>query len=301
MAKAKNVKVEKKVELQSARHSELLFIWDAKMCNPNGDMEMDNAPRYDEADKKAVVSDVRIKRTIRDDLQNRCQEPIFVNNGETVQSAEVRFDDIKKNFVNCTEKEVFLSCLDNRLFGGIAPKSQIQVIGPVQFSWSKSLNRTETVSSQGTGAFGKDGNKNYTFRVDNYIPYGLFATYATINEMNAKKSGTTEDDVKKMINSLWNGTKNLNTRSKTGQKPRILIRVFQKDYHFIGLMDELVELKGNDSDSIRSFNEVELDFSALNKALLSKMVESVEVYYDISAEKIAKSIKCGSKVKHIEM
>ena len=48
-----------------AKHSEILFLWDAKMTNPNGDMLNDNAPRYDESDRKAVVSDVRVKRTRR--------------------------------------------------------------------------------------------------------------------------------------------------------------------------------------------------------------------------------------------
>lgn len=38
-----------------AKHSELLFIWDAKMTNPNGDMLNDNAPRFDETDRKAIV------------------------------------------------------------------------------------------------------------------------------------------------------------------------------------------------------------------------------------------------------
>ena len=81
-----------------ARHSEILFIWDATMCNPNGDMASDNAPRFDDVDEKAIVSDVRVKRTIRDDLQYRKKKLIYINNEEIVQrgqNAEDRFKQIK--------------------------------------------------------------------------------------------------------------------------------------------------------------------------------------------------------------
>ena len=40
-----------------AKQSEILFMWDARMCNPNGDMGADNSPRFDDVDEKAIVSD----------------------------------------------------------------------------------------------------------------------------------------------------------------------------------------------------------------------------------------------------
>ena len=267
-----------------AKHSEILFLWDAKMTNPNGDMLNDNAPRYDESDRKAIVSDVRVKRTIRDDLQYRKSQTIFVNNAEQVQSAETRFAEVKKILGESDDKKAFLSCIDNRLFGGVAPKSNIQIIGAVQFSWAKSLNETETIMSQGTGAFGKDGSANKTFRTDNYIPYGLFAMYGTINSLNATKSNTSEEDVAQMLDSMWQGTTLLNTRSKVGQKPRMLIRVIYKDAYMIGLLDELVKLDNKDSDQIRSIDECELNFTALARSLknMSQKIEKVVIFYDDS-------------------
>ena len=267
-----------------AKHSEILFLWDAKMTNPNGDMLNDNAPRYDESDRKAIVSDVRVKRTIRDDLQYRKSQTIFVNNAEQVQSAETRFAEVKKILGESDDKKAFLSCIDNRLFGGVAPKSNIQIIGAVQFSWAKSLNETETIMSQGTGAFGKDGSGNKTFRTGNYIPYGLFAMYGTINSLNATKSNTSEEDVAQMLDSMWQGTKLLNTRSKVGQKPRMLIRVIYKDAYMIGLLVELVKLDNAGSDQIRSINECELNFTALARSLknMSQKIEKVVIFYDDS-------------------
>ena len=46
--------------------SEFIFISGCKYCNPNGDPANDNCPRYDE--EHALISDVRIKRTARDEM-----------------------------------------------------------------------------------------------------------------------------------------------------------------------------------------------------------------------------------------
>ena len=52
-----------------------------------------------------------------------------------------------------------------------------------------------TILSQGTGTFSKDNSLNKTFRTDNYISYGLFAMYGTINSLNAAKSNASEEDL----------------------------------------------------------------------------------------------------------
>jgi len=295
-----------------AKQSELLFIWDAKMCNPNGDMSADNAPRYDEVDEKAIVSDVRIKRTIRDDLQYRKNELIFINNEEIVGKglkAEERFKQIKDANEGIEDLPVFLKCIDNRLFGGVAPKSGIQLVGTVQFSWTKSLNQTETVLKSGTGAFatkGKDGETKFTktFRADNYIPYGVFGMYGTVNRMQAEKANTQENDVTTMLDSLWMGTKFLNTRSKEGQKPRMLMRVIYKEesQYFIGLIDELVTLKNTNSKGIRRIDEVEFDFSklisALNKA--KNEIEIVKIVLDDSLTNYKDDLNKIQKIEFVD-
>jgi len=294
-----------------AKQSEILFIWDAKLCNPNGDMSADNAPRFDDVDEKAIVSDVRVKRTIRDDLQCRKNKEIFINNEKILEeglTAEGRFDQLKEGKEGIDEKEIFLKCIDNRLFGGVAPKSNIQLIGPVQFCWTKTLNKTETVLKSGTGAFateGADGEaKKKTFRADNYIPYGLFAMYGSINRMQAVRTTATEDDIRDMLDSLWFGTKLLNTRSKEGQKPRMLIRVIYKDSnkYFIGLLDELVKLENEDSSMIRNMEETKLNFNKLTKAFerAEEFIEKVEITFDSSMDEykgIFEKINLNDKVK----
>ena len=303
-------------------NSEFLFLWDAKMCNPNGDMLNDNAPRFDEIDNRAIVSDVRVKRTIRDDLQYRKDKLIFVNNAEEVQSAETRFKELnekdlsqlenelkalKKNKASKEEvlkkekeikilpRKIFLSCIDNRLYGGVAPKSGIQIIGAVQYSWAKTLNETETILSQGTGAFGQDEATMKTFRTDNYIPYGLFAMYGMVNKNNAKKSKVSEDDIDDMFNSMWMGTKLLNTRTKTGQKPRFLIKIVYKEdtNYMIGLIDELVKLNNENSETIRTFQECDINFNELIETIIDikDKIEKVVIVYDKTAQEYLEQFK----------
>ena len=296
-----------------AKQSELLFIWDAKMCNPNGDMSADNAPRFDEVDEKAIVSDVRVKRTIRDDLQYRKKELIFINNEEITSKglkAEERFNELKEKFKNdkFEAMPVFLKCIDNRLFGGVAPSSGIQLVGTVQFNWTKSLNKTETILKSGTGAFvntkeksPETGSYQKTFRADNYIPYGLFAMYGSVNRMQAEKATTTEDDIITMLDSLWMGTKFLNTRSKEGQKPRLMIRVIYRpdSKYFIGLLEELVTLKNEDTSMLRNIEDVDFDFNrlvnAINKA--ESQIEKVQIVLDESVVKFKDQL---DKIKSIE-
>lgn len=306
-----------------AKESEVLFVWDTRLSNPNGDMMSDNANRFDEIDEKAIVSDVRIKRTIRDYLQYHkgYKNNIFVNNDAILAgytnkedklesvTAENRFNQLKEQFENLEdEKDIFLSCIDNRLFGGVAPKSGLQLIGAIQFSWTKSLNKTETILSQGTGAFateakdGGDAKFTKTFRVDNYIPYAIFPTYGTINRANVKNCHTKEQDVIDMLEALWYGTKKLNTHTKMGQKPRLLLRVIYTDdsNYFIGLLDELVILKN--SEDIRSIDDAKFDFSQLIKTLNSanEFIDKVQIVLDIKMGKYKKELERIRDVEFVE-
>jgi CRISPR-associated protein Csh2 len=49
-----------------SNRSELLFLYDIENANPNGDPLNENRPRFDTESSTILVSDVRLKRTIRD-------------------------------------------------------------------------------------------------------------------------------------------------------------------------------------------------------------------------------------------
>ncbi|MCX6698416.1 MAG: type I CRISPR-associated protein Cas7, partial [Methanomicrobiales archaeon] len=61
-----------------SKRSELLFFYDVKDINPNGDPLDDNKPRIDEETMENLVSDVRLKRTVRDYLHDFKNQEIFI-------------------------------------------------------------------------------------------------------------------------------------------------------------------------------------------------------------------------------
>ena len=68
------------------KRSEILFLYDVQNNNPNGDPNDENKPRYDEESGRNLVTDVRLKRTIRDYLKDYKNQNIFVQ--EIVLTAE---------------------------------------------------------------------------------------------------------------------------------------------------------------------------------------------------------------------
>jgi CRISPR-associated protein Csh2 len=77
-------------------NADLLFLYEAKDTNPNGDPDGDNRPRMDYVGQRLLVSDVRIKRYVRDYLLNR-GEDIWVRTREDGShvDADGRLEELK--------------------------------------------------------------------------------------------------------------------------------------------------------------------------------------------------------------
>jgi CRISPR-associated protein Csh2 len=86
--------------MQTINHnSDFLFLYEAIQCNPNGDIDQENKPRMDYDNKINLVSDVRIKRYIRDYLKTTGAE-IFVDMvGENKVSPTTRLENIVKDIL----------------------------------------------------------------------------------------------------------------------------------------------------------------------------------------------------------
>jgi len=85
------------------KNKEFLFIYDAAMCNPNGDPDQENKPRMDRATRTNLVSDGRLKRYIRDyiiDSRKENDDDVFVRNinGRKL-SVEKRLHGVIMNYV----------------------------------------------------------------------------------------------------------------------------------------------------------------------------------------------------------
>ncbi len=270
---------------------EMLFLWDGENFNPNGDMLKDNAPRFDEASQKAEATDVRIKRTIRDFALMK-GENIFVKEYVSDKGivADCKAAAVMVGIDNSlSENEVIKQAqqfFDIRAFGTVMPLKKadkkgtdsINLTGAMQIGTSRTIHQTEVEYIKGTGAFASGDNKTQaTFRAESMLKYGMFATSAVVSPYNALKTGYSEDDYYKTLKYLWNGTQNLITRTKAGQKSRLLIDVKYKEDSdaFIGRCHNLVDTVGNNDIPELNYRGVE-DFS-IN---LSKLIKKIETLKD---------------------
>jgi len=77
-------------------NSDFLFLYEAVKCNPNGDPDMENKPRIDYETKTNLVTDLRIKRYIRDYFKFRGLQ-IFV---DTLAEKKVTSDKMLNTIIN---------------------------------------------------------------------------------------------------------------------------------------------------------------------------------------------------------
>ena len=169
----------------------------------------------------------------------------------------------------------------------------VQFTGPVQFRMSKSLHRVQIQHIKGTGAFASGSDKGAkTFREEDFLSYAIFATYGVFDNNNAKKTNFSEDDANVILSALWNGTKNLITRSKMGQTPRFMLIITYKDDTFAGDLNNTIKLISDKEDeAIRSVNDYTIDFSNLKAKLnrYSEHIEKIEYVSDFGFEQNNKS------------
>lgn len=73
-------------------NSDFIFLYDATLCNPNGDPDQENKPRMDYDTSTNLVTDTRVKRFIRDYMKDQGQE-IFVDmEGDSKVSSDSKLD-----------------------------------------------------------------------------------------------------------------------------------------------------------------------------------------------------------------
>jgi len=262
------------------KRTELLFLYDVQNANPNGDPSDENKPRIDEETGYNIVTDVRLKRTVRDYLYNyegynqTGMEDIFIRQTFVDEDPLKGINDGKNRTLQYkNNKDAILSaCIDVRLFGGVLPidKSSITLTGPVQFKMGRSLHKVELQYIKGTGAFAAQaGAHQQTFREEYILPYSLIAFYGIINENAAEHTKLTKDDVEMLKTALWNGTKQLITRSKMEHNPRLLITLEHTHGNlFIGELDKYIKMQaGLKDEQIRSIADFKLDLSPLREVI----------------------------------
>lgn len=301
--------------------SEIIFLYDVSYSNPNGDPSDNNRPRQDPFSEQLLVTDVRLKRTIRDYLYTKyrvqkqdpsCDLYVYSDQADPLTLAERlgRLDGKKptagekvKIDAKLSKDQLLKECIDARLFGAtITPSSQkpkdkdkgkfaeyeaegaIHFTGPVQFNMGHSLHSAKVEFVKGTGAFATSiGAGQRTFREEFVAAYGLIAFYGCIDHHKSEFTNLSEDDIDKMLEAIWCGTVGLNTRSKAGQVPRLLIKVDTKNDFLFGRLTRFVRLQhdGKEGNQLRSTDDYVVDIGELvSEIAASNYVEKVSYMKD---------------------
>ncbi len=281
-------------------NSEILFIYDAQMCNPNGDPDEENRPRMDYATQTNLVSDVRLKRYIRDYLQEKGFD-LYVQKGEKGKTVDAsgRIKEVlnaeKLEKLNKDDLNLILEKLiDVRLFGATMPiklegKGQsIAFTGPVQFNWGYSLNKVYLLDSQSITSHFSSGEEQEqgTIGKDYRVKYSLIAFHGVISGYNAKNTGITENDIELLDEAIVKAIPLHATRSKIGQEPRLYLRVkYTSDGFILGDFRKwlkLVKANNKKDEEIFSVQDIQLDISQLVNELknVREQIEQVYLWHD---------------------
>jgi len=297
--------------------SEILFLYESKYSTPNGD-PFTGEQRYDEATKKVLVSDVRIKRFIRDYLNDTdpINNIVYVMNDRSaatskesgsaarIKSLENKFKEeistakaANKNFI--LGEFLLKQCIDVRLFGGISTvkKQNVNLTGPVQFALlNPSLNSVDLRIHQNTSVFASSVEKKQgSIGTTSVVPYCVNQIHGWINPYSAKHTNLTNDDIDIMFKALWDSINNANTRSKSNQGSLLLIQFIyvqptDKVYGVDTLIKHNSDLRDEELRSVRDYN---LDLTKLIEQSKSSKIKEVKYYTEL--EHIEETLKTVEK------
>ena len=220
---------------------EFMFLFDCENGNPNGDPDAGNAPRIDPENMRGLVSDVALKRRVRNYVQiakgNEMPYAIFIEHATNVntkivmshENTEGGFSSDKKGAgkdkVKLARNWMCENFYDVRTFGAVmstGPNAG-QVRGPVQFSFACSvdpvlpLDISITRMAVAEDVRGAKSSTDYlkweadqaedklrTMGRKQLIPYGLYVGKGFISAHLAQGTGFSEDDLELFWEALLN-------------------------------------------------------------------------------------------------
>ena len=212
---------------------DFMLIFDVKDGNPNGDPDAGNLPRIDAETGEGLVTDVCLKRKVRNFVQLTkgaeagydifVKEKAILNNeieqaykdcGVELEKEKGKVKPGKGEQVNQARARMCEKFFDVRTFGAVMSTGANagQVRGPVQMTFARSvdpvviLEHAITRMAVATEAEAeKQGGDNRTMGRKNTVPYGLYVTYGFVSPALAKQTGFGEED----LDVLWSALTNM--------------------------------------------------------------------------------------------
>ncbi len=194
---------------------DFILLFDVKDGNPNGDPDAGNLPRVDPETGHGLVTDVCLKRKVRNYVQlssgNKSGYDIFIKEkailNALIDGAHEQEEVKSKEKGDKTEAARQFMCrtyYDVRTFGAVMStgKNAGQVRGPVQLTFARSVDQVVPLEHSITrmavateAEAEKQQGDNRTMGRKFTIPYGLYRCHGFISAPFAAQTGFNEDDL----------------------------------------------------------------------------------------------------------
>lgn len=202
-----------------SKRSDFVLLFDVMDGNPNGDPDAGNLPRIDAETGEGIVTDVCLKRKIRNfvELAKGGEPPnaIYIKEKTVLnrrhQEAYTALDRDPDNASGDDVKHVRRYMCDNyfdiRTFGAVMSTgvNAGQVRGPVQLTFGRSVGPIISLDHSITRMAvtnERDLAKERTMGRKSTIPYGLYRAHGFISAALARDTGFSDEDQKLLIRAL---------------------------------------------------------------------------------------------------
>ena len=202
---------------------DFVYIFDVQDGNPNGDPDAGNLPRVDAETGMGLVTDVCLKRKVRNYVQTAKGQAdgydIFIKEKAVLNTLidKAHDDSAVKDAKDKTEAARLYMCknyYDIRTFGAVMStgKNAGQERGAIQLTFARSVDTIATAEHSITRMAvatekeaEKQGGDNRTMGRKATVPYGLYVCHGFISANLAQQTGFSEED----LQLFWDALKNM--------------------------------------------------------------------------------------------
>ena len=206
-----------------ANRYEFVMLFDCENGNPNGDPDAGNMPRVDAETSMGIVTDVCLKRKIRNfveiayegepgcNILIKTDKALNTKFTEAYEACELKTKEKGKNAdsVRIARDYICQNYFDVRAFGAVMNTGENWcgiVRGPVQINFGKSIDpvlpQEITITRQAVTTESDKANKETEMGKKNFIPYGLYRAEGYVSAMLAQKTGFSEEDLEKLWTAI---------------------------------------------------------------------------------------------------
>ncbi|MCZ7606681.1 MAG: type I-C CRISPR-associated protein Cas7/Csd2 [Planctomycetota bacterium] len=217
-------------QLSTDNRIDFVYLFDVRDGNPNGDPDAGNSPRIDPETAQGLVSDVCLKRKVRDfvaaskngserhKIYVKLHSALHEQREPAYKALEIKDGGKGKDKTEEITKARAWMCqnyFDVRAFGAVMSVTEFncgQVRGPLQFTFGRSIDPVadleQTISRKAVEKgdaekqLAKDGFITGTLGRKSIVPYALYRSHVFFNPHFAADTGFSAEDLETSIEAL---------------------------------------------------------------------------------------------------